>query len=90
MTDTAAVWRRERPCASAIFCAIAKIADLALAGPTPAQVNEAMAAAIARKELSAMESGAMCYMVSKQGYRGDSIQPLSHLMFFYSQTDPAI
>jgi hypothetical protein len=70
---------------------ITKITDLALAGRTPAQVNEAMAAAIASKELPPMESGAMCYMMSKQGYGGDSIQHWpSHLMFFYSQTDPAI
>ncbi len=33
----------------------------------------------------------MCYMMGKEGYGGDSIahRP-SHLMFFYSQTDPAI
>lgn len=37
-----------------------------------------------------MEPRAMCYMMSKQGYGGDSIehQP-PYLMFFYSQTDPA-
>ena len=70
---------------------ITKITDLALAGRTLAQVNEAIAAAIARKELPPMESGAMCYMMSKQGYGGDSTEHWpSHLMFFYSQTDPAI
>ena len=68
-----------------------KITDLALAGRTPAQVNEARTAAIAKKELPAMEPGAMCYMMSKQGYGGDSVDHCpSHLMFFYSQTDPAI
>jgi hypothetical protein len=37
-----------------------------------------------------MESGAMCYMMSKQGYGGDSIEHWPpHLMFYYSQTDPA-
>jgi hypothetical protein len=37
-----------------------------------------------------MESGAMCYMMSKQGYAGDSTEHWPpHLMFFYSQTDPA-
>jgi hypothetical protein len=70
---------------------IAKITDLALAGRTPAQVNEAMAPAIEKKELPAMEPGAMCYMMSKQGYGGDSAPHWpSHLMFFYSDTDPAI
>jgi hypothetical protein len=70
---------------------ITKITDLALAGQTPAQVNEAIAAALARKELPPMEPGAMCYMMSKQGYGGDSAPHWpSHLMFFYSDTDPAI
>jgi hypothetical protein len=70
---------------------ITKITELGLAGRTLAQVNEAMAAAIAKKELPAMEAGAMCYMMGKQGYGGDSAPHWpSHLMFFYSQTDPAV
>src|SRR5215467_9559946 len=70
---------------------ITKIANLALAGRTLAQVNEAMAAAIARKELPPMEPGAMCYMMGKQGYGGDSAPHWrSHLMFFFSDTDPAV
>jgi len=64
---------------------ITKITDLALAGRTPAQVNEAIVAAIARKELPPMEPGSMCYMMSKQGYGGDTAPHWpSHLMFFYS------
>jgi len=51
---------------------ITKITELALAGQHASSVNEAIAAAIARKELPPMESGAMCYMLSKQGYGGDS------------------
>lgn len=70
---------------------ITKITDLALAGRTLSQVNETVAAAVANKELPPMEPGAMCYMMSKQGYGGDSAPHWpSHLMFFYSQTDPAI
>jgi hypothetical protein len=70
---------------------ITKIAELALAGHTLAQVNEAVAAAIAKKELPPMESGAMCYMMGKQGFGGDSAPHWpSHVMFFYSDTDPAI
>jgi hypothetical protein len=69
---------------------ITKIAELALAGHTLAQVNGAIAAAIAKKELPPMESGAMCYMMGKQGFGGDSAPHWpSHLMFFYSDTDPA-
>jgi hypothetical protein len=64
--------------------------NLVLAGHTKAQMNETIDAAIAKKELPAMESGAMCYMMSKQGYAGDSISHWPpHLMFFYSQTDSA-
>jgi hypothetical protein len=70
---------------------ITKITDLALAGRTLAQVNEAIAAAIAKNELPPMEPGAMCYMMGKQGYGGDSAPHWPpHLMFFYSDTDPAI
>ncbi len=70
---------------------IAKETEWGLAGRTPAQMTESITAAIARKELPAMESGAMCYMLSKQGYGGNSIPHWPpHLMFFYSDTDPAI
>lgn len=70
---------------------ITKITDLALAGRTLAQVNEAIVSALAKKELPPMEPGAMCYMMSKQGYGGASAPHWpSHLMFFYSDIDPAI
>jgi hypothetical protein len=40
-----------------------------------------------KKELPAMEPGAMCYMMSKQGYGGDSVEHWPpHLMFYFSQT----
>ncbi|MHB8218516.1 MAG: hypothetical protein ACYDDS_20790 [Candidatus Sulfotelmatobacter sp.] len=70
---------------------LAKETEWGLAGRTPAQMTEAITAAMARKELPAMEPGAMCYMLSKQGYGGDSTPHWPpHLMFFYSDTDPAI
>ena len=70
---------------------ITKITDLTLAGRTLVQVNEAMAAAVDKKELPPMEAGAMCYMMGKQGYGGD-VAPHwpAHMMFFYSDIDPAI
>jgi hypothetical protein len=68
-----------------------KETEWGLAGRTQAQMNAAIPAAIASKELPAMEPGAMCYMMGKPGYGGD-VAPHwpSHLMFFYSDTDPAI
>jgi hypothetical protein len=76
--------------ARSYFLRIIKRTDLILAGHTKAQMIETIAAAIDKKELPAMESGAMCYMMSKQGYAGDNTAHWPpHLMFFYSQTDPA-
>ncbi len=67
-----------------------KRTELILAGRTKAQTDETIVAAVAKKELPAMESGAMCYMMSKQGYGGDSVKHWPpHLMFYFSQTDPA-
>jgi hypothetical protein len=68
-----------------------KETEWGLAGRTPAQMTESITAAIAKKELPPMEPGAMCYMMGKEGYGGDSNPHWpSHLMFFYSDTDPAI
>jgi len=67
-----------------------KKTDLVLAGRTKAQMREAIVAAIDKKELPPMELGAMCYMLSKQGYLSDGDPHWHpHLMFFVSQTDPA-
>jgi hypothetical protein len=67
-----------------------KKTDLILAGRTKTQMMEAIVAGIDKKELPAMESGAMCYMLSKQGYLSDRDGHWHpHLMFFVSQADPA-
>jgi hypothetical protein len=58
---------------------------LVLAGKSKAEIIEATASALDKKELPALEPGAMCYMTSKQQYlndRGKSWHP--HLMFFVS------
>jgi hypothetical protein len=69
---------------------ITDMTDLILAGRTKAQMTATVAAAVAKKQLSPMGSGAMCYMMSKQGYASDSAEHWPpHLMFFYSQTNPA-
>jgi len=68
-----------------------KRTDWILAGRTKDQVDETIVAAVDKKELPAMEPGAMCYMMSKQGYGGDSVPHWpSHLMFYFPETDAAI
>lgn len=67
-----------------------KKTDLILAGRTKDQMVEAIKAAVETKELPPMEPGAMCYMLSKQGYLNDQVGHWHpHLMFFVSQADPA-
>ena len=67
-----------------------KKTDLILAGRTKAQMIETIAAAVDSKELPPMEPGAMCYMLSNQGYLSDREGHWHpHLMFFLSQTEPA-
>jgi hypothetical protein len=69
---------------------ITKITELALAGSSPAEVERVMAAAIDSKALPPMESGAMCYMISKLGNGGDSVPHWPpHLMFFYTDLNSA-
>ena len=79
------------PAARSYLLRVTKETGWILAGQTKAQLTETIVAAIEKKELPAMEPGTMCYMMSKQGYGGDSAPHWpSHLMFFYSETDPAI
>jgi len=62
--------------------------ELILAGQSKAQMSDSINAAFEKKELPTPESGAMCYMMSKQGYlsdRGGRWHP--HLMFFVPLTD---
>lgn len=70
---------------------VTRSTDLAMAGQTLAQVNAAIAAAVAKKELPPMASGSIGYMMGQQGFGGD-VAPHwpSHIMFFYSDTDPAV
>jgi hypothetical protein len=66
-----------------------KKTELVIAGRSKAQLFEAIAAAVDKKELPAPEPGAMSYMLSKQGYLGDQAAGpwLPHLMFFTPETD---
>ena len=58
---------------------------LVLEGKSPSQVAATTASALDKKELPALEPGAMCYMMSKQQYlsdEGKSWHP--HVMFYVS------
>ena len=64
--------------------------ELILAGRSKAQMFRGIKAALDRKELPAQETGAMCYMMSKQGYLNDEAGRWHpHLMFFLPLMDPA-
>jgi hypothetical protein len=68
----------------------AKKTGLVLAGRTKIQIFEDISSALDKKELPALESGAMCYMMSKHGYLSDRDGHwLPHLMFFVPLTEPA-
>lgn len=61
-----------------------------LGGQSKAQMFDSVNAALDKKELPMQEPGAMCYMLSKQQYLGDSgAHWHPHLMFFVPQTDAA-
>ena len=61
-----------------------------LGGRSKAQMFQDIQAALDKKKLPPPESGAMCYMMSKQGYLNDEVGHWHpHLMFFVPPTDPA-
>jgi hypothetical protein len=65
--------------------------DLVLAGKSKEEMFAGIEAGFAKKELPALETGAMAYMLSKQGYLGDSVGHWHpHVMFFVAQIEPAI
>lgn len=64
--------------------------ELILSGLSKAQAIEKIKAAFARKEMPALEPGAMCYMMSRQGFLDDSAGHwVPHLMFFVPQSEGA-
>jgi hypothetical protein len=67
-----------------------KKTELVLAGRSKEQMANAIRAAVAAGELPRIEPGAMCYMLSKQGYLSDEDGHWHpHLMFFMPATEPA-
>lgn len=63
---------------------------LAQSGESKARMFDAIRAAVARRELPALEPGAMSFMMSKDGYLSDDAGHWhSHLMFYIAGTDTA-
>jgi len=76
------------PAARSYLPIVIKKTELILAGQSKTQMFDIIKAAFDRKELPTIETGAMCYMMSKQQYLSDSgghWHP--HLMFFFPGTD---
>jgi hypothetical protein len=64
-------------------------ARLALAGKSETQIRDAIDSAFDKRELPALEAGAMSYMLSKQGFLGDQAGHFHpHLMFWVERTKP--
>lgn len=62
---------------------------LALAGKSETQMFAAIDSALDKKELPPLEAGAMCYMLSKQGYLSDQAGHWHpHLMFWADRAEP--
>ncbi len=60
--------------------------ELVLAGQSEAQMGDSIKAALEKKELPALETGAMCYMMANNGYLStEGGHWHSHLMFFIPQ-----
>lgn len=65
-------------------------AKLVLAGKSKAEIAQAIESAFSTKELSPVEPGGMCYMMSKQQYLGDQgMNWHPHLMWFVPGGDAA-
>ena len=67
-----------------------KKTESVLAGRSKAQMFEDIRIGFEKKELPALEVGAMCYMMSKQQYLSDSVVHWHpHVMFFVPETEAA-
>src|SRR5580693_3621061 len=78
------------PAVRSILPLTIKRTELVLAGLSKAQIIDGIKA-FQTRELPALEPGAMCYMMSRQGYLNDSAGHwLPHLMFYIPLTDPKV
>lgn len=73
------------PAAKSILPMTYKRTALVLAGRSREQIKKAIEAALANKQLPALEPGAMSYMMSKQGFLDEQYGHwMPHLMFYTS------
>ncbi len=64
---------------------------LVLAGKSKAEMRESIKTAMEKKELPALEAGAMCFMMSKDAYLNDAGRHnMAHLMFYTPLMDGAV
>jgi hypothetical protein len=78
------------PAARSILPLTIKSTELVLAGLSKPQIIEGIKA-FETKELPALQPGAMCFMMSSQGYLNDSAGHwVPHLMFYIPLTDPKV
>jgi hypothetical protein len=67
-----------------------KRTEMVLAGLSKTQIIDRLKQAIERKEVPALEPGAMCYMMSREADLGDSVGHWHpHLMFYGPRSDGA-
>jgi hypothetical protein len=67
-----------------------KRTDMILSGLSKPQIAERLKQVVAKKEVPALEPGAMCYMMSRDAYLGDKNGHWHpHLMFYGPRTDGA-
>jgi hypothetical protein len=67
-----------------------KRTDMVLAGLSKTQMIDSIHAAFRSNELPPPDPGAMCYMMSREGYLSDSLgHHVPHLMFYFPLTDKA-
>jgi hypothetical protein len=67
-----------------------KRTEMILAGLSKPQIQERLKQIVAKKEVPALEPGALCYMMSREQYLGDrGLHWHPHLMFYGPRTDGA-
>ena len=77
------------PAARTYLPTIISRTGLALSGKSETQIRDAVNSAFDKRELPALEAGAMSYMLSPQGYLGDQAGHYHpHLMFWVERTKP--